>query len=242
MALNLFKKSTERKAVEHINIAIYGESGLGKTTVVTSHLKNAVILDIENGLASMDGSDETLDIVDIHNSGKEKFSATNEDGSEYIYSPAEVFALTLGALEQQVVDGTFAYKTLVVDSYSMYSQQLFEAVAGDGKVYHEAVSKNHERLMRLPCNTIMIFQDSTVKTEDGYMKKTPAVVGSSFKDAIPYKYDVVLHLKKDGDKRVLDEDGTDTTRAKNRFSKKMGETKFNDFENLQEALDFLDKL
>jgi energy-coupling factor transporter ATP-binding protein EcfA2 len=61
-------KSTKDVTAEGANIVIYGESGVGKTTLV-SHLENAIILSAEQGLLSLSKFDipyiEITDIQDV---------------------------------------------------------------------------------------------------------------------------------------------------------------------------------
>ena len=61
-------KSTKDVTAEGANIVIYGESGVGKTTLV-SHLENAIILSAEQGLLSLSKFDipyiEITDIADV---------------------------------------------------------------------------------------------------------------------------------------------------------------------------------
>jgi len=57
-------KSTKDVTAEGANIVIYGESGVGKTTLV-SHLENAIILSAEQGLLSL--KDFDIPYIEIEN-------------------------------------------------------------------------------------------------------------------------------------------------------------------------------
>lgn len=76
-------KSTKDVTVEGANIVIYGESGVGKTTLV-SHLDNAIILSAEQGLLSLSKFD--IPYIEIANADdvNDAYEHVRKEGYEHI--------------------------------------------------------------------------------------------------------------------------------------------------------------
>jgi hypothetical protein len=216
--MNFIKKKEKKN--KFYKICSYGVSGCGKSRFsISGCKKGTIVVDIENGTSSGVNDDELL-IIDSPEASDVKESLLYFQG--------------LGDKLNET------HPLIVVDSWTKYSQLLFKATGGDGKVYHELITTNHEAFMRLPTNIAVIFQDATLISENGFMQKGPACIGKSFTSSIPYEYDIVIHLTvNDGVYLKSDKPSGDVV-AKNRIGHLMSKD-INEYENATELLEDINK-
>ena len=96
-----FKPMKPKEMVsKNLKCIIYGQSGIGKSYLAGS-VKNAVVLDLEKGSASVKNKD--IDVIPISNAGE--------------------FREALNWAKEQ------SYDTIVIDSITRYSEMLFVALS-----------------------------------------------------------------------------------------------------------------
>jgi len=166
---------------KNLKALIYGKSGIGKTYLAGS-VKDALVLDLEKGSASVKNKD--IDVVPIANAKEFK------EVLEYLKTDTK-------------------YKTIVVDSITRYAEMLYVALT---KLYpdkkdsmklwgdFDVVSRQRlEDLLQIEKNIIVTALEEDVN-DGGFLRKYPMYKASKFKMMIPSYFDLVSHL-------VIDEQG-----------------------------------
>ena len=176
-------KKFKNTQTENIKICIYGQSGVQKTRMSLNGLRDAVLLDIEHGLGSVENADG-IDVISIDTAGEYK------EALLWLYESREAEK----------------YKTVVTDSWTQYGEKLFLSCAEiypDKKdamnlwgLFDTKSRENHDLMLSLNKNIVSIFLQETIVTEDGYRAKHPLYKAKKFKEMLPARYDFVLHNEK----------------------------------------------
>ena len=188
-----------------VNMLIYGDPGVGKTTFASTAPK-PLIIDLENGSLALAGKDVEIAQVD-----------TLADAREAIKY----------ALEQ-------GYQTVVIDSITRYAELLLEEILKENKRdtariqdWGEVVKRIKKLIWTLQgknINTIFIALETEDKDEDLLIKR-PAVPGQ-LKVAIPAIVDIVGYLRvRKGGERVISVKPSPKWYAKDRSGKLPDEVK-----------------
>ena len=215
----------------NIKICIYGQSSAFKTRMALNGLRDAVLLDIEHGLGSVEDADG-VDVISISSAGE--------------YKEALLWLHESREAEK--------YKTIVTDSWSEYGEKLFLSCAEiypekkDGMnlwgLFDTKSRENHNLMLSLNKNIVSIFLQETIVTEDGYRAKHPLYKAKKFKEMLPAKYDFILHNEKIDKTNFKSEFNTGgDIISKNRFLSKFKEYDHfgsdTDIKTVQDILDYL---
>ena len=209
---------------KNAKILIYGQSGIGKTYLAGS-IKEAVILDLERGSASVKNKD--IDVLEISN--------------------AREFKEAIIWVKDQK-----KYKTIIIDSFTRYSEMLFLALKdlypdkkdgmnlwGDFDVVSR---KRTEEILSIPKNIIVTLLEEPVN-DGGMLRKYPMYKANKFKQMLPSYFDLVTHLTiNDEGKRIMVNKPTNDAIGKNRFSSYGIPDVITENEELYDIQEILDKL
>lgn len=186
---------------KQIKLLSFGESGVGKTRFATN-AEDTVIIDFERGLASV--QNPNVDVLECKTAGD--------------------FKRALEFLKEDT-----KYKTVVVDSFTEYSEKLFLALKQafpameDGmKLWMQfdmTLRERHDALIALDKNIIVNALVEDVIT-DMVAKAYPMFKAKKFKQIIGAKYDLVGYMSMEDGKRTIAFKGTDRHIGKNRFADK----------------------
>jgi phage nucleotide-binding protein len=193
----MFKPIKPKELVsKNLKALIFAESGKGKTYLAGS-VKNAVVLDLEKGSASV--SNKNIDVIPVDN--------------------AKVFKEALEWVKNQ------PYDTVVIDSLTRYGEMLFVALSklypdkrdslrlwGD----FDTVSRQRlEDILAINKNIIMTMLEEQIN-DGGILRKFPMYKANKFKMMIPSYFDLVGHIVTDeNSERVLISEPTDDAIGKN---------------------------
>jgi len=209
---------------KNAKILIYGQSGIGKTYLAGS-IKEAVILDLEKGSASVKNKD--IDVLEISN--------------------AREFKEAIIWVKDQK-----KYKTIIIDSFTRYSEMLFLALKdlypdkkdgmnlwGDFDVVSR---KRTEEILSIPKNIVVTLLEEPVN-DGGMLRKYPMYKANKFKQMLPSYFDLVTHLTiNDEGKRIMVNKPTNDATGKNRFSSYGIPDVITENEELYDIQEILDKL
>ncbi len=184
---------------KNLKALLFGKSGIGKTYLAGS-VKNALVLDLEKGSASVKNKD--IDVVPINDAGE--------------------FRKVLEYLKEDT-----QYETIVIDSLTRYGEMLFVALS---KMYpdkkdsmklwgdFDTVSRQRlEDILQLNKNIIVTCLEEDI-IDGGTLKKFPMYKANKFKMMIPSYFDFVGHLVVDSEgHRILISEPTEDSIGKNRL-------------------------
>jgi len=203
-----FEKLTKNKKIENLKICVYGNPGLEKSRYSMNGLKNAIVMDIDHGLSSVDNEDLSIHVVPTDPTDKMSTMNSYNKLMDYLKTDKNKF------------------DTLVIDIFSKYSDILAKVFmdideASWGSMYSSNVEEKLNDLMALPMTVIVLFHEGTTE-DNGRLKKSPMMVGSKVKDKVPGMFDVVLRAEvsqreEDQGRAILSWTSRDDIVAKNRL-------------------------
>lgn len=205
MAINL--RSTSDVHLNGVKIAVYGNSGAGKTTLIPT-LPNAVILSAEGGLLSI--SDANLPFIEISNVDELMQAYTwlteSDEAKQFesvaLDSISEIAEVVLNSEKKTQKDGRAAYGSL--------NEKMTDII----RAFRDLPNKN------------VLFTAKCDKTADesGRILYSPSMPGKSLSQQLPYFFDEVLALRVERDEagvthRALLTDSDGIWQAKDRSGK-----------------------
>lgn len=164
--------TSTRKELHYVNILIYGESGVGKTTLCKT-APNPIILSAEKGLLSL--ADQDIPVIEIES------QSDVLEAHKYLISKKE-------------------YDTVCIDSLSELGETLLAEAkkkTKDGRLaYVEMMDKMAEniRLFRDIPNKHVLFiakQQRTIDELTGKVFYGPSIPSKNFAVNLPYYFDIV---------------------------------------------------
>ena len=183
---------------KNLKILLYGESGKGKSYLAGS-VKNAIVLDLEKGSASVKNKD--IDVIPVDN--------------------AKMFKETLEWVKNQ------SYDTVVIDSLTRYGEMLYVALTQvyPDKKDSMLLWNQFDILSRQRLESILSINKNIVVTmleenanDGGSLKKFPMYRANKFKIMIPSYFDLVGHIVIDENgERLLITEPTEDAVGKNRL-------------------------
>lgn len=171
------KITTTDQVVTHVNLLVYGEAGVGKTTLCGT-APRPLIVSAEGGMMAL--ANKSLPVVEIE---------TREDCNEiYDY-------LTIG-------EGKTKYDTVCFDSLSEIAEVLLadeKKINKDKRAAYGVMADEMDVLVRgfrdLPMNTVFTCKSKKVVEEStGRITFIPSVPGQAFLNNLPYFFDEVVRM------------------------------------------------
>jgi hypothetical protein len=181
MALKLTKLTREERT-KHVNICYYGASGTKKSIHSMTGLRNAIVIDIDHGLASVDNDDLSVAKIRVREGDASVTTDDFNDVIDFLHSDENKF-------DTVVFD--------IVTKYSIVLANRCREVFGDswGLEYDALIRSKISELLQLEMNTILLFHEDTVALESGYLAKNPTIVGNKAMKALPNNFDIVIHAE-----------------------------------------------
>ena len=176
---------TTKTAVNHANVLVYGESGIGKTVLQTT-VPDPIIISAEKGLMSV--SDHDIPVIEVHNLA--------EIGEAYEYLKS--------AIDK--------YQTVCLDSLSEIAEAVLaeqKSLYADGRQAYgktnDLVAAMIKSFRDLPFNTYFIAKQGYVEDESGVSKYMPLMPGKTLTHHLPYYFDIVMCMRmmKDDEGNVI---------------------------------------
>lgn len=204
MAINL--KNTSDVHTNGVKVLVYGQAGVGKTTLSTT-MPNPVIISAEGGLLSI--KDSNIPYIEVSNMEdlKEAYSwLTSEEGTKFdsviLDSLSEIGEVVLIHEKSLTKDGRAAYGEMATQMTSLI--RAFRDLPGK--------------------NVLMTAKVEKTQDENGRMLYAPSMPGAKLGQTLPYFFDLVLALRveKDADgisQRALMCDSDGLWMAKDRSGK-----------------------
>jgi len=176
--LNRIKTPNELVEQQGAKLLVYGESGVGKTTLCQTAPGKTLVVSMESGLLSIKDA-PNLDAIEV----KEAFE---------IEQIAEL-------LENKTLD----YDTVCLDSVTEMAEILLSQEKAKSKdprrAYGEVIEvmiKTMRRFRDLPMHVVFIAKQSRDRDESsGMFHYQPRMVGAKLPTQIPYFFDEVLVLR-----------------------------------------------
>lgn len=209
--MSILIKNTKDKSNTFVNIIVYGESGVGKTSLIkTLPEENTLVISLEDGLLSI--SDKSYDYVNVKTIKEIMDIITSNEISKY--------------------------KNIVIDSITELSQNVFLALNNKYRDIEKKNSKNpgsmamklwgdfsesfsvlFKELRRLEKNVLAIALVTEKENNVGVSIKKPDVYGKS-SDRIIAWFDECFYMfvDKEGNRKFLTETANNTM-AKDRSTK-----------------------
>ena len=184
MAINL--KSTSNIELNGVKVLVYGQAGVGKTTLIKT-APRPIILSAEGGLLSLAGTDipyiQIASMADLLEAGQwlEKSEESKNFDTVCLDSLSEIAEVCL------------ASNMFTVDSNGKQQRNDGRRAYGDT---NEQMSKLIRAFRDLP-NKHVYFSAKLDKTEsaDGLLLWGPSMPGKTMSQALPYFFDEVLALR-----------------------------------------------
>lgn len=170
-------KSTKDVGAEGANVVIYGESGVGKTTLI-SHLENQIILSAEQGLLSLAKHDiPYIEIADVDDVDDAYNYLKKSDYDHIIFDTlTEIAEAVLFVMKEGKKDKRQAYGELA-DAFGVMIRK-FRDIKGK--------------------NTIFLAKQKWIYNEDGeVIGFSPMMPGRVLPHGLPYLTDEVLSYEID---------------------------------------------
>ena len=189
-------KSTKDVSADGANIVIYGESGVGKTTLV-SHLENAIILSAEQGLLSLSKFDIPYIEIDDIDDVQEAYEYVKKSNYDHIIfdSLTEIAEVVLYEMKEGKKDKRQAYGELA-DAFGVMIRK-FRDIRGK--------------------NTIFLAKMKHLYDEDGtVVGYAPMMPGRVLPHGLPYLVDTVMCYQMDRKGRFFQTEGDRKHPAKDR--------------------------
>lgn len=179
MAIQL--KSTAQVQQNGVKVVVYGMSGAGKTSLIST-LPNPIVISAEAGLLSLSGTDIPYIEVSSYNDLKEAYQyIVGENGQQYqsiaIDSISEIGEVVLAHEKQVNKDGRAAYGEMATQVLEL--MRAFRDISGK-HVYFSAKCEK-------------------AQDEAGRMLYAPSMPGNKLAQQIPYLVDEVLALRVEKD-------------------------------------------
>jgi len=223
MAIEIMTKDQAQKN-KTLTAISYGLSGTGKSTAAIKGIKNAAIINYEDGLGDIEPGDGTV-IINCYDAGDFR------EAIDYIVANKKQF------------------DTVVLDSLSKYGDKLFAALS---EIYpdksdsmnlwgsFDTVSRQRfEQLMSTGLNIIIIALEDQVVLDSGFRGSFVSYKGKRFKSSLEAQVDIIMYHSKDQDgNMVRDWKGSNIHVGKNRFSMSLGDDAMK-YETYQEMIDTL---
>lgn len=200
--MSLLIKNTSETENTFVNVIVYGDSGVGKTSLVKSLPESdTLVVSLEDGLLSL-------------------------KGHKYDYVNAKTVAQVLEIVQSDAIN---KYKTVVIDSITELSQNTYldlKKKYSDPKMamklwgdFSEQFSVLFKTLRRLEKNILAIALPRDKEDEAGVLIKKPDVYGKS-SDRIIAWFDecFYMYVDKEGNRKLLTETSKNV-QAKDRSGK-----------------------
>jgi len=228
-------KNTSDSKIGHLKVAVFGAAGTTKSRWSLNGSRNAVVVNLDKGLASVENGEE-ITSIDIDGQGTEIAVGVRE---AYDY----------------VKENIKEYDLLVFDTYGAYTAALLKHFQenGDEKTwgmdFSSKLFETHKEWLDLPIDKVFIFHEEMIMNDNGVEKYAPAVSGGKFKEALPSYYDLVIRFSSVDETTSIGTCGDKKSIGKNRYLSRMpeledGEVLFGSngrIKTFQELRDFLDK-
>lgn len=204
MAIEL--RSTRSFATSGVKVLVYGEAGVGKTSLVRG-LPSPVILSAEGGLLSV--ADAEFPFIEIG-------SMRDLD---------EAYDWLLGSAEAK------QFGSVALDSISEIAEVCLSSEKRDAKdprmaygAMQEIITSRIRKFRDLPSHVLMTAKVEHTKDEVGAMLYAPSMPGNKLGQSLPYFFDEVLalRLERDNDgnsQRVIQTQPDGLWQAKDRSGK-----------------------
>ena len=165
-------KSTKNITMNGVNMVIYGNSGIGKTTLV-SHLDNAIILSAEQGLLSLKNFDVPYVEIEDMNDVNDAFELVKKSDYDHIVfdSLTEIAEVVLYEMKEGKKDKRQAYMELA-DAFGVMIRK-FRDIKGKNTIFF--------------CKMKHIYDDDGVVVEFA-----PMMPGRVLPHGLPYYVDEVF--------------------------------------------------
>jgi len=210
--------STENLGTQALKILVFGEAGVGKTTLAGTAPEPTLIISAEAGLLSLQS--KKIDVIDI----------TRDDKGEMIPPEKRIARLGEVFVYLNTEEARKKYKVLFLDSLTEINQNLLSQLnveypdRKDSLPMYGDLAKKMRSLVKsfrdLPFYSVVMTALSEIdKDENGVRYIGPQLVGK-FSTQVGAMFDecFYLHVDKDG-KRVLVTEKSDRVLAKDRSGK-----------------------
>lgn len=183
--MSILLQSTKQYAATGVKVLVYGQAGVGKTTLIKT-APNPLILSVEGGLLSLQGAD--IPYIEVHS----------------IVELGEAFMWIQQSQEAA------QYKTICLDSLSelaevclqenKYIEKDGKKVKTDGRLAYGDTGDQVTRLIRcfrdLPGRHVYFSAKlDKSETQEGARLFAPSMPGKSMTQNLPYYFDEVLALR-----------------------------------------------
>lgn len=169
-------KSTADIVLQGITVLVYGQSGVGKTTLIKTIPGRKLILSAEGGLLSLQGTE--IAYVNIH---------------------------TLSELEEafnHVTSHLSDYDCIILDSLSELAEVILSSEKKASKDVRQAYLGMQDQIMDLvrafrdlPVTVYMTAKQERVQSDSGRLLFGPSMPGQKLSQQMPYIFDEVLALR-----------------------------------------------
>ena len=169
-------KSTADIALRGVTLLVYGQSGVGKTTLIKTIPGRKLILSAEGGLLSLQGTD--IQYVDIH---------TMDELTEAF---------------NHVVEHLEDYDCIILDSLSELAEVILSSEKKESKDVRQAYLGMQDQIMDLvrafrdlPVTVYMTAKQERVQSDSGRLLFGPSMPGQKLSQQLPYVFDELLAMR-----------------------------------------------